>query len=557
MSRTILVVIVLLGAICLGSSPLAGQESGSAAVNPWSGYWYPHKQGGLVGPLTKYDRLLGKKAAPWEDVKHVQPAKASSDSDWWGYCHAWSAAAVSEKEPKQGSVVRGVDFSVGDKKGLLCACHAQDASNFYGDRYEGPADDKNDLRPDALWRVLQLYLGRDRIPLILDLDAGTQVWNYPIYQYRVDQEAGAGGWESCTMQLLLADDDVEPDYVGTRASLRTYTFRVKLENGAVVEGTGEWTGESIEDHPDFAWYPQVAQAENPEVDIAQVATILGYPVGGENPPIATPPTTPPETPGSGNAGNGPVVDVPAPMVNTTPVPPAPEVQFANILSPQELLDLVTNKTSHFKLDAFVEGGDGARFDAGKEIKISCVSGEAGYLYLFDVGPEGELTLLFPLAGENNQLVKDKQFNVPSGGKQPRLAARGHGQHDIKSLVLAKPITISGFGNAAYGRSASEAGDQGQKGKPQVAPNQPQQLMVCTTTQKRVRGRLLRFFRKGMEEDAVAPGKVPKFAQDSTSYFVFDARKPNQGQKPGGKESRPGSATSPKEKPPAKKPAGGK
>ena len=40
-------------------------------------------------------------------------------------------------------------------------------------------------------------------------------------------------------------------------------------------GTGRWLGPSVEDHPDFAWYPFVAVAENPEVEYTAVQRLLG------------------------------------------------------------------------------------------------------------------------------------------------------------------------------------------------------------------------------------------------------------------------------------------
>jgi hypothetical protein len=208
------------------------------------------------------------------------------------------------------------------------------------------------------------------------------------------------------------------------------------------------------------------------------------------------------------------------------------VQFEGMLSPQELLDLVTNRTSHFKLDAFVVGGDGAKFDAGKPIQISAVSGEKGHLYVFDIGPEGDLSLVFPLRGENNVVEKGKQFDVP-----PRLLASGHGQHDLKSIVLPKPIALTGFSGPP--EPQPQTGDQGQKPnqtnpKPPPKPSiQPQQLRVNYTTHRRFRGRLLGFFRKDVSKDSPVPAKIERFAQDSTSYFVFDAKKPAPAPQPGG------------------------
>ena len=96
---------------------------------------------------------------------------------------------------------------------------------------------------------------------------------------------GSDGWLDGTIQLVAADNNVAPDFVGTQYALHSYTFRAKTQNGAIVAGTGQWTGGSVEDHPDFAWYPYVAVAENPEIDAANISKIVGFAVaGGASPP---------------------------------------------------------------------------------------------------------------------------------------------------------------------------------------------------------------------------------------------------------------------------------
>src|SRR5207248_750665 len=102
----------------------AETEEGKARKVPWSGYWWPVKQGAMVrpdGPLDKYDRFVGGgQAAGWERGKY----KNQPVADWWGYCHAWSAACVTETEPRSAVYAttaggQRVALGVGDQKGLL------------------------------------------------------------------------------------------------------------------------------------------------------------------------------------------------------------------------------------------------------------------------------------------------------------------------------------------------------------------------------------------------------------------------------------------------------
>src|SRR5438270_6090205 len=83
----------------------AQSEEAAADFTPWSGYWWPHKEGRIVGPLSKYDQANpGAHAATWEQQNHP---KARAEG-WAGFCHAWSAACVLEKEPKGPISYKGI-----------------------------------------------------------------------------------------------------------------------------------------------------------------------------------------------------------------------------------------------------------------------------------------------------------------------------------------------------------------------------------------------------------------------------------------------------------------
>jgi len=492
-------------ALLLCSAARADTDRGRADSDPWSGYWWQYKTGGLVGPLTQYDRLLGTAAADWERDEHV----ASDSPEWFGHCHAWAASSVCEKEPRRQRVVRQVPFGVGHQKGLLAACHDQDVSNSYGDRFgddEG-SEDQADISPVELWRLLQTYVKQRKIPLIVDLEAGEQVWNYPIYDYRVDYEQGRGDWHRGTLRLVAADNHVAPDYVGTKRSLYTYTFRFKMEGGAVVSDSGEWTGRSAEDHPDFAWYPYVAVAENPEIDVDEVSKIVGYAVGGSNPPPddgdEPPEDNPPEVP--------PPTDEPE---DDGGEPPRP-VEVDDLLSPEELLALVTNRTSSFALDMFVDRGDGGRYRAGEPIRISFRSGEPGYLYIFDVDAQGEVRLVFPRQGQPNRIKSDVLYDLPAKDRKPTFTAQGTGQHDLKAIVTARPVEITGLTDVPGRQEPPPGGNTNTRRAPE-----PQRMVVCPTKGQWIRLRLLGFFRKGEPSDEPPPEKLGPSAQDLCSYFVL-------------------------------------
>jgi len=491
----------------------AETDEGSAAACPWSGYWWQHKTGGLTGPLGKYDHVFQTQAAQWERTHHA----AASAQDWFGHCHAWAASSVCEKEPRQSRQVSQTGFGVGDQKGLLAACHAQDIANTYGDRFGDGAgsEDRNDIAPDELWRLLQTYIKQRKLPLILDLEAGEAVWNYPIYQYRVEYQKGQDGWYDAILHLIAADSNVGPDYVGTQPTLFSYNFRFKMQDGAVADGSGQWTGFSVQDHPDFAWYPYVAMAENPEVHAANVAKVVGHAVGGS---------------GDVTPADGPPADDNPPADGGTP-----PILVNEILSADDLIAAIMNKKSSFAFDVFVDKGDGGRYKSGEPIRVSFRSAQAGYLYLFDVDPLGEVTLVFPLMGQPNYIQKDQLYDLPGRDVRSWFVARGQGQHDVKAILTTRPLKITGFANLPQHIEpvAAPAGGQqtaGQTAPQQTAPQQtaqtpqaqagPQSMWISPSLQQRIKRRLYSFFRKGEGAEPEAPKKLGPFAQDVCSYFVL-------------------------------------
>lgn len=527
--------------LCVGLAQ-AETDSGQASVTPWSGFWWQHRSGGLTGPLGKYDQVFGSQSAGWEQSNHV----ATASADWFGHCHAWSASAVSEKEPQQVVARGGVQFGVGDQKGLLAALHSSDVANSYGDRMadgEG-SEDPQDMSPELLWKVLQSYIKQKGIPIVLDLDAGDQVWNHPVYQYRVDFQNAGDGWVNGVMQIVAADDNVYPDFIGTQPKLQQYTFRLRFVEGAIQVGSGQWTGASVNDHPDFAWYPYVAVAENPYIQADQVAQLVGYSVGGGNAPPEVDPNAPPDVDGPNEPVTPPPVDPdnPPPPVDPNPDRPQPDpnrpapVDVDDLLSADELVDLVANKTSHFDLDIFTDKGDGGKYAAGETIRISVKSGKEGYLYLFDVDPDGDIAMVFPRIGEPNFIRGGTLYDIPLEGFQPWFVAEEQGQHEIKGVVLDRPVQITGFVQVLpHQQTQRQTGKVPPKEKP--APTTPaqkpgqapvQRAQVVPPTQRmwihpagrqRVRTRVLRW-RKAVDEQPAAPAKLGAFAQDSCLYFVM-------------------------------------
>jgi Transglutaminase elicitor/Domain of unknown function (DUF4384) len=498
----------LLVALVGQAATRAETDEGVSAISPWSGPWWPHKTGGLTGPLSKYDQAANGRAALWEKKHHVEQAK----SDWFGHCHAWAASSVTEREPRIARHYRGIKFGVGELKGLLAACHAQDVSNTYGDRFGDRAGSENraDLTPDHLWMLLQLYVRQQKLPLILDLEAGEQVWNYPVFQYLVDTKAAANGWTEAVLHLVAADDNVSPDFVGTQSIVHSYTFRVKLRDGAIVVGSGEWTGNSVQDHPDFAWYPFVAMSENPEVDVDVVSEILGSEIADEPFGQSGAPASTIDPQASGRTDQEGVVLEQAGNArgNQREQQVAVSHLVDETLTPYELAAAVVNTTSHFPLDLTVDRGDGGRYHVGEAVRVSVRSGEAGYLYLFDADEQGALHLIFPTPGQPNAIQANVLYALPPRGSNAMLVARETGQHNLKGIVTPRPLRISGTRQSATRR------------QPQAQGAGPEPIVVHPTAEQQMKQLIARSFVNDKVARPPAPRKLGRFAQDACLYFVL-------------------------------------
>ena len=537
-----------------------GLERGIAAFTPWSGYWWPIREGRLLIPLGKYDRLTGHTAAVWEK-KHNPPGP--NVPQWHGYCHAWSAASVLEDEPAKMRVVHAsrvrVGLDVGDQKGLLTSCHTQDLANSWGDRFgDGDgSEDPQDLRPDQLWRLLKLHLGQQGVPLVLDVEAGEEVWNYPIYQYEIRYQPTRGGQCKANLTLLMADDAVPPTYQGTKVRKQTYQFTVKMRGSSVVSGSGQWIGRSKQDHPDFAWYPFTAVATNPEVVHAKVKKLV---TADQEEPATEPDTQPTNTdtqPSNtdtqpSNTDTQPTnTDTQPSDTSTQPTQPANGSSDSTVerprpagrpivLSPMELVALIANKTPSFEFDVMLDRFDGASYRPGETFFVRVKSEKAGYLSLLQVDSTGTPALLYPTCGEDNRIVAGKLIEI-----RPRGAAGGFpvigpaGVVRVKAVATSRPLAFTGSLEEFQSQTPrqSQAPNQRQsgrqdasKGKQAAAASKPTQVQPVQfrlhPTQRQQVQKLLS--QKDPQADAAQLGcQKPEeilgpFAQDMTTYYVDTA-----------------------------------
>jgi hypothetical protein len=245
-----------------------------SARTAWSGYWWPmlvtrgfhlYDQNGPFTPLAKYGQATGDFGAlNWE-----RRYKLTTDpsNDWWGHCNGWAASTVIEPEPTRSVRAGSTVFGVGEIKGLLAAAHQGDPTDYFSGlgRLSGGTIN-TDLRALNFHRAVLYYL-RDRSEaLIFNITDKPQVWNYPAFSFRMNgvTDRRNPNMTAVTTTLTFANNNVQPDYVGTTSFSRTYTYWIQGDPQSTSgNATADWTGNSVFDHPQFVWHPAFQRAHDP------------------------------------------------------------------------------------------------------------------------------------------------------------------------------------------------------------------------------------------------------------------------------------------------------
>lgn len=246
--------------------PFACAEIHEATCRPWSGYWWPFRQGGLgtgqdyrgsPAPLEKYNLLATGVTTGTALTEYLDAYYDPDAPGWYGLCAYWARAASYEHIDIFPSSENNLIFRVGDKKGLLTLAHNNDISEYA----HGAAPEEFHL-----WLLTRI---KDRKKaFVADLGAGEEVWSYPVYKYDM-QTSRNGSVESVWVQAYYADDFVAPDYMGTQTRWAMYTYNLFLDATGAITG-GEWTGASIADHPDLLSFSLGVGANFPGLDYQEI-----------------------------------------------------------------------------------------------------------------------------------------------------------------------------------------------------------------------------------------------------------------------------------------------
>lgn len=237
---------------------------------------------------------------PGSPIRPKYENRGISDFNWWGHCNGWAAAACLERNPPQtlSRTVNGKTYSLTNTElqGFLAEAyyHADalmsgmrsflstkqfqeakkliknngseaDWKSWYKNtfREDAPASYRasdirsiadrgiarfEDINPATFDRAVRTVIGKAKIPLVIEIYAGDQVWNYAGYDFQ--REVKDTGRTTPQGQRIV---DVEMK-LETLAGTKNYTYELYLDSNGRSR-SGAWTGQSVTEHPDFIWSP--------------------------------------------------------------------------------------------------------------------------------------------------------------------------------------------------------------------------------------------------------------------------------------------------------------
>jgi hypothetical protein len=219
--------------------------------------------------------------------------------DFAGKCIGWSLSSINHKEPTEAKEIMGVLFKPADIKAILATAYTAAImfvpdSNFVGTTYlsGGAISSEEDVYPHQLLKTLIKVIGNEKKSIVADLQSNEEVWNYPIYGYKINLENEKNGKVKGHVDLKFISDDVEKDAVFSTLSTskrtdlleQNYTFELTVPNGWSGDFTqikkSKWLGDSIAEHPDTLitglendWMDIVYEDYIDDEDMAQEANL--------------------------------------------------------------------------------------------------------------------------------------------------------------------------------------------------------------------------------------------------------------------------------------------
>lgn len=243
---------------------------------------------------------------------------------WWGLCHAWAPAAITEPEPIHPVTVNGVTFYSADIKALIQTVYDSSKSMILGGRCNTKDverdefgrikdDDCRDTNAGAFHLIMTNFLGIHGMSLLEDRTYNYEVWNQPVEGFEVTQSTevelaralellGRAGETKYPyndkakyfIEVFATVRYVTESHAEAEALLPVLSRYIRKDNyhylleldanrevigGEWLQGRGQHPRWGISEQPDFLWFstgPQVGgyTRANPYVSYEKVKELI-------------------------------------------------------------------------------------------------------------------------------------------------------------------------------------------------------------------------------------------------------------------------------------------
>ncbi|CAI5710730.1 unnamed protein product [Hyaloperonospora brassicae] len=216
---------------------------------------------------------------------------------WFGICHAWAPAAILEPEPRCVVEHNGTTFEPYDIKALITMAYhgskiptiftgsrfnGNDATSNITDKFGRFTDERRrDISPGFFHIATTNIMGRFNSSFVIDMTAGSEVWNQPVRGYEivrlawVTPEAAAKRYFNVdkypfndaatkiavvTTRVYWVSESGENGPLVSTGRVDKFTTKVDYEYVLETDETyqilgGEWLSGSKATHIDFMWIP--------------------------------------------------------------------------------------------------------------------------------------------------------------------------------------------------------------------------------------------------------------------------------------------------------------
>ncbi len=236
---------------------------------PYSGYYYPDREGGTAYALRKYDQAFnrGRPAASsherWDTTSFKERIPGllgalglKETPDWYGHCNGWASAAIRHAEPRSSVTHNGVTFSPSDIKALLAEIYVYNQHIMLGGANEEP------ITAAELHVILTNWLGRKKHPLGMEVDPSEEKWNYPLFAYSAAFAKHSERRVEVNMNVAYAENSGrEWDESPKIKEIKFFHYLLDLnEKGEIVRGRFYRDSDKI----DMLWVPLRPKASGTE-----------------------------------------------------------------------------------------------------------------------------------------------------------------------------------------------------------------------------------------------------------------------------------------------------